>query len=73
MEKAYLEDEVTRYKQILSTSEKREYWRRKCIEEDEKGIEIVMQPIPKYERKKIEFSLAGAVGLAGTMIKSLIP
>jgi hypothetical protein len=73
MNDVWLQDEAVRYKEILGKKEGFEIWLKKRISEDERQIDIKLPPIPKYEPKKIKFTLAGAVGLAGTMIKSLTP
>ncbi len=71
-EQAFREDEAMRYKKTIMNNERRNYWLKKRIEEDEKNIERFVPPIPIVSFKKVKWSESAIVGFR-TAIRSLIP
>jgi hypothetical protein len=69
----WLQDEAVRYKKSLQEKERFGYWMKKRLDEDERGLEVKLPPIPKYIKSDFKFTPASAVGFARTIIKSLIP
>ena len=74
MEEAYRQDEIVRLRTVLERYKTREYYLKKILEAEEAHIPDHVDRRPRPDTKpKLKFTLASAVGLAGTMVRQLSP
>lgn len=72
MDKEYMLDEADRLKKAITEKDRKDYWLKKRIEEDERNIVQATPPLPKYVPIKVKWSETTKVGFR-TAIRSLIP
>ena len=65
-------DEADRLKKAITEKDRKDYWLKKRIEEDERNIVQATQPLPRYVQIKVKWSDKTIVGFR-TAIRSLIP
>ncbi len=65
-------DEADRLKKAITEKDRKDYWLKKRIEEDERNIVQATPPLPRYVPIKVKWSDTTIVGFR-TAIRSLIP